>query len=170
MNTTLDNLVSLARLSTSKIPASARTMASFSLFDWIVVGRAGQKEPVSKIITKVLRAEGGQEVATLFGGLRVPARAAALGNGTISHALDYDDTHFAHVGHLSVGILPAALAVAEETNASGAEVCDAFLLGAEGAVRLGMHLGRDHYQRGFHQTATAGAFGAAIAAARLFRL
>lgn len=170
MSTALDNLVSLARLPASKIPAPARTMASFSLFDWIVVGRAGQKEPVSTIITNFLRSEGGQEAATLFGGLRVPARAAALGNGTISHALDYDDTHFAHIGHLSVGILPAALAVAEETNASGAEVRDAFLLGAEGAVRLGVHLGRGHYQHGFHQTATAGAFGATIAAARLLKL
>jgi hypothetical protein len=59
MNTTFDNLVSLARFPASKIPASARTIASFSLFDWIVVGRAGHKEPVSKLITKVLRAEGG---------------------------------------------------------------------------------------------------------------
>lgn len=106
----------------------------------------------------------------MFGGLRVPARAAALGNSAISHALDYDDTHFAHIDYLSVGVLPAALAVAEEMNASGAEVRNAFLLGAKGTVRLRMHLGRDHCQRGFHQTATAGAFGAAIAAARLLRL
>ena len=33
-----------------------------------------------------------------------------------------------------------------------------------------MVLGRDHYDAGFHQTATSGAFGATIAAARLYRL
>ncbi len=37
---------------------------------------------------------------------------------------------------------------------------DAFLLGAEGAIRLGLTLGAGHYNRGFHQTATAGAFDA----------
>jgi 2-methylcitrate dehydratase PrpD len=36
-----------------------------------------------------------------------------LVNGTVSHALDYDDTHFGHVGHPSVAIMPAPLAVAE---------------------------------------------------------
>ncbi len=91
-------------------------------------------------------------------------------NGATSHALDYDDTHFGHVGHPSVGIYPAALAVAEETGASAAAVADAFLLGAEASVRIGMLLGAVHYNRGFHQTATAGAFGATVAAGRLYGL
>ena len=46
----------------------------------------------------------------------------------------------------------------------------AYLVGAEAAVRLGVAFGSEHYQRGFHQTATAGAFGATIAAARLLGL
>ena len=33
-----------------------------------------------------------------------------------------------------------------------------------------MVLGRKHYERGFHQTATAGAFGATVAAGRLLGL
>ena len=65
---------------------------------------------------------------------------------------------------------PAALAVGEETNASAIETRDAFLTGAEAACRIGMVLGRVHYQRGFHQTATAGAIGATVAAGRLYRL
>ena len=93
---------------------------------------------------------------------------AALVNGATSHALDYDDTHFAHVGHLSVGIYPAALAVAEETGSSASHLIEAFLVGAEAAIRVGVKLGPGHYNRGFHQTATAGAFGATIAAGRLY--
>jgi len=95
---------------------------------------------------------------------------AAMANGAISHALDYDDTHFAHVGHLSVGIYPAALAIAEQEDLSAAEMMTGFLLGAEAAIRVGMTLGRAHYNLGFHQTATAGAFGATIAAGRLLGL
>ena len=91
-------------------------------------------------------------------------------NGAVSHALDYDDTHFAHIGHLSVGIYAAALAVGEQNDKSLNDVVDAYLLGAESAIRVGLHLGRQHYDKGFHQTATSGAFGATIAAARLLDL
>jgi 2-methylcitrate dehydratase PrpD len=151
----------------SDLPDSARAMARLSLFDWMVCGLAGVGEPVSAI----LRAHAaGSGAATVFGGGTAPARAAALANGTISHALDYDDTHFGHIGHLSVGIYPAALAVGQEVGADTAAVVDAFLVGAEAAIRLGMVLGVGHYNRGFHQTATAGAFGATIAAGRLYGL
>lgn len=171
MRTTLDHLLAIAALPASAISAKARRYAGYSLYDWLVCARAGTDEPVSAIIGKYLASEGGTGVATVAGSKqKFPARAAALANGTISHALDYDDTHFAHIGHLSVGIYPAALAVGEEVGVSAADVRDAFTLGAEAACRLGMVLGRVHYQCGFHQTATAGAFGATIAAGRLYGL
>lgn len=166
----IDKLLDLAALPAAALPDSARQMARFSLFDWLVCGLAGVGEPVSAILRAQALEEGGAMRATLFGGGQVPARAAALVNGTVSHALDYDDTHFAHIGHLSVGILPAALAVGEETGAGAEAVADAFLIGAEAAIRIGLTLGPQHYNRGFHQTATAGAFGAAIAAGRLYGL
>jgi 2-methylcitrate dehydratase PrpD len=168
--TTLSRLLDLAALPTGEIPASARTMAQFSLFDWMVCGRAGIAEPLAVILRDYVAAEGGRPVASVFGGARVPSRAAALVNGATSHALDYDDTHFGHVGHPSVAIYPAALAVGEEMAAPASAVADAFLIGAEASVRVGMVLGTVHYNRGFHQTATAGAFGATIAAGRLYRL
>lgn len=164
------NLLAIAELGESAIPDTARRTARFSLFDWLVVGRAGREQPLARIIREYAADEGGRGVASVFGGGLAPARGAALVNGTIAHALDYDDTHFAHVGHPSVGIMPAALAAAEEVDAPAAAVADAFLLGAEASIRLGMELGRAHYQRGFHQTATAGAFGATIAAGRIYGL
>ena len=80
----------------------------------------------------------------------VPARAAALVNGAASHALDYDDTHFGHIGHPSVAIYPAVLAVGEAKNAAASDVVDAFLIGIEASVRLGMVLGAARYNWGFH--------------------
>ena len=168
--TTLLRLLDLALLPAADIPASARAMARFSLFDWMVCGRAGVAEPLAVILRGYVGAEGGLGVASVLGGGAAPPRAAALVNGATSHALDFDDTHFGHVGHPSVAIYPAALAVGEEMRASAAAVADAFLIGAEASVRLGMVLGAVHYNRGFHQTATAGAFGATIAAGRLYGL
>ncbi|HCD80399.1 MAG TPA: 2-methylcitrate dehydratase, partial [Alphaproteobacteria bacterium] len=73
---------------------------------------------------------------------------------------DYDDTHFASLGHPSVTVIPAVVALADRTGASMAEVKQAVLTGAEVAIRLGVWLGRDHYRTGFHVTGTAGTFGA----------
>lgn len=167
----MDGLLDLAALDAGALPPASRRLAAFSLFDWMSVAVAARAEPMCAIVRDQALAEGGAAIASMVGAaIKVPARAAALVNGTISHALDYDDTHFAHIGHLSVGIYPAALAAGEEAGASAAAVRDAFLVGAEGACRLGMVLGRGHYQRGFHQTATAGAFGATLAAGRLYGL
>ena len=51
-----------------------------------------------------------------------------------------------------------------------AEVLEAAAVGSEAALRVGLWLGRAHYQVGFHQTATSGAVGAAVGAARLLSL
>lgn len=163
----IDIILDIAALPAGEIPGDVRAVARASLMDWIACGRAGADEPLAGKLRDFAASEGGRGSATLFGGGQAPARMAALVNGAISHALDFDDTHFDHVGHLSVGIYPAALAVGEETGASGQAVADAFAVGAEAAIRIGRVLGAAHYNRGFHQTATAGAFGATVAAGRL---
>lgn len=167
---TIDNILDLAAWPARKIPHDALALARLSLFDWMVCGRAGAGEPLARILRDLVDDEGGRPVASLFGGAAAPARAAALVNGATSHALDYDDTHFAHVGHPSVAIYPAALSVAEEVDAPASDVTEAFLIGAEASVRVGLVLGRAHYNRGFHQTATAGTVGATVAAGRILSL
>lgn len=156
---------------THEIPQAASQMAALSLLDWLAVGRAGTSEPVAEGVRALAQQEAGAPQARIFGSRkRVPARMAALVNGTTSHALDYDDTHFAHIGHPSVAVFPAALAVAELAGAGRSDLKEAALIGMEASIRTGLWLGRTHYQIGFHQTATAGAFGAAIAAGRLLGL
>jgi 2-methylcitrate dehydratase PrpD len=96
---------------------------------------------------------------------------AALVNATLGHSLDFDDTHAVAVVHPGAPVIPAALAAAEMTGASGAELLAAIVAGYEIALRLALALPAGaHYDRGFHPTATCGAFGAAAAAGRIFRL
>jgi len=166
----IDHLIELAALPPEKLSARALVLARFSLLDWMTCGIAGVSEPVAEKLRMLAEEEVGRGAASVFGGVAAPARMAALVNGATSHALDYDDTHFGHVGHLSVGIYSAALAAGEEVDASATEVVNAFLVGAEAAIRIGLVLGRVHYDIGFHQTATAGAFGATLAAGRLYGL
>lgn len=160
-----------AHADASRFAPSALDIARCSLLDWAAVGRAGVDEPVSRIVRGLALADGGRAQARIFGAAQaLPARAAAQVNGSSSHALDYDDTHFDYIGHPSVAIFPAALAVAEATGASGQAFLQASLVGLETACRVGRWLGRSHYQHGFHQTVTSGSFGATAACARLLGL
>lgn len=110
--------------------------------------------------------------ATVFGDSRTwtPAVAALL-NGTMGHSLDFDDTHADSSLHPSAPVVPAAFAVGEMVGASGREVLTAIVAGYEVCCRLGNALDpTSHYARGFHPTATAGTYGAAAAAGKLFGL
>lgn len=99
-----------------------------------------------------------------------PAGAAML-NGTLAHSLDFDDTHAPGSLHPSAPIVPAAFAAAEMSSADGKAVIAAIVAGYEVQIRLSLALNpAAHYDRGFHPTATCGAFGAAAAAGRLLGL
>jgi 2-methylcitrate dehydratase PrpD len=99
-----------------------------------------------------------------------PAGAAFL-NGALAHSLDFDDTHAAASLHPGAPVIPAAVAAGEMAARSGAEVLAAIIAGYEVTCRIALALpAGEHYNRGFHPTATCGAFGAAAAAARVFGL
>ncbi|WP_299148230.1 MmgE/PrpD family protein [uncultured Tateyamaria sp.] len=148
-------------------PPEVRDVMALSLLDWAACGIAGHAEGAFAQWSATLRTPG---PCVRFDGAHSGAAEAALVNGTLSHALDYDDTHFAHIGHPSVVTCSVALAVAEGQGAPLSLMLDAALVGAEASVAVGLWMGRDHYQVGYHQTATAGAFGATVAAGRLMGL
>src|ERR671910_2657260 len=88
-----------------------------------------------------------------------PAGAALL-NGALAHSLDFDDTHASATLHPGAPVIPAALAAAEMAGADGRTVLSAIVAGYEVTCRLALALpGGDHYDRGYHPTATCGAFG-----------
>ncbi|MEZ5855042.1 MAG: MmgE/PrpD family protein [Hyphomicrobiaceae bacterium] len=115
--------------------------------------------------------------ASTSGPCTVVARAAkatlhdaALVNGAVSHALDYDDVNQLMHGHPTAPVAAAVLALGEQLGASGRDVLTAFIAGYEVECRLGHMVGDDHYEHGFHATGTMGAFGAAAGAANLLKL
>src|SRR5215831_18257368 len=152
-------------------PAQAVEAARRAILDCLGVMLAGSVEPAARIVADVARAEGGSPLATVVGTpLRTGAVWAALFNGTAAHALDFDDTNFAMLGHPSAPVLTAALAAGELCTATGAEVMHAFLLGFEVETTMGEVVNPGHYARGWHSTCTLGTLGAAAAAARLLGL
>lgn len=153
------------------MPEEAVTRAKRAILDTLGVMLAGSAEPCARIAAEVVAGEGGKPVATVIGqGFAAPARSAALVNGTATHALDYDDVITSMRGHPSPPLLPAVLAVGEETNASGQDVIAAYLVGFEVQCKVGHGLGQSHYPHGWHATSTLGTLGAAAAAASLYGL
>lgn len=137
---------------------------------------ASDMEP-AKIVGEVVDAWGGAEQASAIGrDERYPAAGAALLNGTLAHALDYDDTHLPSVLHPSAAVVPATLSAAEAAGASGEELLAAVAAGDELVVRVGMagydrSLGNSvFFEKGLHATSIAGTLGAALAAAMVYRL
>lgn len=151
------------------LPDAALTHAKHCILDWFGVTLAGSCEPLSKVLVDELGDTAGPN--TLIGnGSRASLIDSALINGATSHALDFDDTVVAMMGHASVAIFPAVLALAEQTGASGQEIISSFVAGFETACRIGQLSFPTHYGIGFHATGTMGTFGAAAAASRLMRL
>ncbi|KAH9842262.1 Cis-aconitate decarboxylase [Teratosphaeria destructans] len=97
---------------------------------------------------------------------------AGLLNAAFAHSLDFDDTYAAGTLHAGVTTISAALTQAESLTSSGMPPSpENFILavsvGYEVTCRLGRELGFEAYERGFHNTGTAGIFGAIAAIAVL---
>lgn len=165
----------LAEAMDAPVPDASLEVMRLCTLDWAICGLGTLRDSILASMSLQAAVTGtgpcsvfyAKDVLAYGGPDRVPARTAALMNGTIGHALDFDDTHFGHIGHVSTVVVPAALAAAEQSGADFDTFNKAARIGAEVATRVGLWLGRSHYQAGWHQTATAGAYGAASAAALL---
>ncbi len=164
----------VAELDYEDIPVEVVDRAKLLVRDLIGIGVRARHEADSTLAmmraTEILGADGGS--CGVFGDSRwfSPA-AAALMNGALGHSLDFDDTHAAASVHPSAVVVPAALAAAQLPGANGREVIAAIIAGYEIICRLGQALGPDdHYERGYHPTATCGAFGAAATASKVMGL
>jgi 2-methylcitrate dehydratase PrpD len=153
-----------------EIPDEAREVARHCLLDFLGCAIAGADDPLTEILVReVANGEAGTQAGLIGRTERATLQTAALVNGAAGHALDFDDTHTA-MGHPSVPVLPALLALAESTGANGRELLAALVAGVELECRLGLLVLADHYAAGFHSTGTLGTFGAAAACAHLLGL
>ncbi|MGP4021467.1 MmgE/PrpD family protein [Saccharopolyspora sp. 5N708] len=156
----------------STVPVEVRERALAAFVDTVGVAIAGHGDGGFQTLLSTMRPELPTGRATILPtGERTSAMMAALLNGGAGHALDFDDVADQIYGHPSVVLVPVVLAVAEEVGASGRDALTAYALGFEVccAIAATMQV-REHYQRGWHSTATIGVLGATAAAAHLLRL
>ena len=174
MGITADLSAFSADISTASLPPAVVERARLLLLD--LVGNIVRARHDAESTAPLLAAVRALGMAAGSGGVfgdcaRYTPAGAALLNGALGHSLDFDDTHAAGSLHPGCPVISAAFAAGEMAVASGADVLAGIVAGYEVACRVALALpAGDHYARGFHPTATCGAFGAAAAAGRVFGL
>ena len=160
-----------AHLAWNDLPDDLVERTKQCLLDWFAVTIAGAQEELTDILVAEALEDGARGPATLVGRSEcVLPSTAALINGAASHALDYDDVNFSMGGHPTVTVVPALLALGEQTKASGRLFIESFVAGYETSGRVGRLVAPSHYQKGFHVTGTVGSFSATAAAGRMLGL
>ena len=103
------------------IPPLAYARAKEAMLDGLGCALVGSPTPIGKLMTRyVQRAQRNAHGPAVIGsGFKTSAALAALANGTMAHALDFDDVNWSMSGHPTVPLLPAVLALGQEVHASG---------------------------------------------------
>ncbi len=155
----------------SDIPTPVFDHAKVAFKDWLGVTFAGRDDPLVKKLIKFCDLMGGNKQATVLGSdTQKTACQAALINGAASHVLDYDDTLEHFLGHPSVTIFPAILALSEWKKKSGSDFLTAYVIGLKAGAVIGACGGLEHYMSGCHPTSTIGHFASAAACANMLGL
>jgi 2-methylcitrate dehydratase PrpD len=161
----------LRSLRAASIPEEVREAGKLHLLDAVGVGLAAAGTGAGRPYLEAAFGLGGDGPASILGsgGGFAPA-TAALANGSLIHALEYDDTHTASIVHGSSVIAAAALAAAEGTRASGDDLLTAYIVGLEALIRIGLAAPGRFQARGFHVTSVGGSMAAALVGATLLGL
>lgn len=157
-----------AGLEFEQIPGPVVEAAKLHILDAVGTGLAALALDELPAPRAVALEMGGEPEATALGlSRRIGPGPAALANGSMMHALDFDDTHEVALVHSSAVVAATALAVGEATGASGRDLIAAAVGGYEISSRIGLANPGAMHRRGFHPTSVCGVFAAAAASARL---
>ncbi len=160
----------IVRTEYKNLPSDAVEKAKRTALDCIGAALAGVSEPVSRTIGAHVTKLGDPAHASVFGSpAKVSVADAALANGSIAHALDYDDCGM-KIGHPSVLVLPAVLSLGEHLGASGKDVLAAYILGLEVEGKIALHADFKLMQSRLNHQSWYGSVGAAAACAKILRL
>ncbi len=163
----------VARVRFAQLSPSAVTATKRALLDAVGVMLAASGScPEVQPFVALARHQGGRPEARILGtGDRVPAALAALANGAMAHALDYEDAFDAASVHPNASLIPAVLALAQARGpVDGRDLLTAIAVGCDLSCRLALSLHRPLEAGGWYPPPILGAFGAVAGAASLLKL
>jgi 2-methylcitrate dehydratase PrpD len=154
------------------LPAEVGAKTKLHILDTFAAMLSGSRLKPGRLAAAYVDRLGGRPEATVIGTRIVTSAVnAALANAMMGHADETDDSHLAGLFHPGCGIVPAALAVAEQAGLGGQALIRAVALGYDVGARIAPALGlrrSDTASHSSHSLATL--FGAAATAAALLGL
>jgi len=154
---------------------SAQTVANTkrALLDGlgVILAASGLSDDVKPFV-QLARSMRDEHGASILGSWeRVSPSAAALANGAMAHALDFEDALDTAAAHPNAALIPAALAIAEShREISGPEFLTAMAIGCDLTCRIALSVGQAVERSPWYPPPIFGAFGAAAAAAKLLKV
>lgn len=131
----------LADMPSRPVPGEVWDRAKMHILDTVASVVAGSQRPAGRRAAGWLERTGDVGPCTVLGqGRSAPPLAAALCNGLSAHAEETDDSHAPSLSHPGCATVPAALALAERTGASGQQFIRAVVAGYDLGGRVGRAL------------------------------
>ncbi len=162
------------RLRYEDIPGDAVESAKREVLDSLATALGGSSKAGVRELVDMVREWGGSEQSTVIAyGVKCPAPNAAQVNGTMIHALDYDDGHQVALVHIGCVAVSTCFAAAERMGkVSGKELITSLALGGDFLARLGLASkpGGSALSAGWHPTTLFGFLGAAAMSGKIFGL
>jgi 2-methylcitrate dehydratase PrpD len=162
-----------SRVAFDDVPPRAIVSARRSLLDALGVSLAASTlVPECLPFAELAREEQAAGPCTLLGfGGRTSPLAAALVNGSLAHALDFEDAHDTALVHPNAPVVPVLLALAEaDASVDGRRLLTAMAVGCDVTCRLSLAAGRRLQERGWYPPSLLAGIGATAAGASLLRL
>ncbi|MFM0251625.1 MmgE/PrpD family protein [Paraburkholderia sediminicola] len=152
------------------VPRAVQTRAKHLILDAVGIALASRGYTYADVSLAAFSELGSGTSPVIGFGRRLALRDAAVMNGVLIHGLDFDDTHSRGVIHSTTSALPCVLALADRDDMSGVDLLAAYIVAMEVSTRVASAAKGGFHQAGFHPTGLVGAFGCAVAAARLLHL
>jgi 2-methylcitrate dehydratase PrpD len=153
------------------IPDDVVTATKYRVLDVIGLSLAGLGTGFGRSVLAAAQAMSPPGPARVWGvGARLAVTTAAFANGSLSQAMEFDDTHNESIVHMSGPSVAAALALAEVVPASGRDVIAAVAIGNEISCRVGCITPGQFHKHGFHPTGLFAPFGTTYLAGRMLGL
>ncbi|HWT77582.1 MAG TPA: MmgE/PrpD family protein, partial [Candidatus Methylomirabilis sp.] len=158
----------VCRLNPAQLSEEVLRQSCRCVLDLVAVAIAGTRTPMTQISARFGYEHFAPGKSTVIGSRRsLSIPGAAWINCNAASALDLDDGHRMAMGHPGAAVIPAALAVAETTGATGREFLAAIVAGYEVAVRASVAR-VPWYKDRMYSSGIWGVFGATAAAGKLF--
>jgi 2-methylcitrate dehydratase PrpD len=156
------------------LPTGVIERAKRALLDWVAVAVAGTSSDAGAFVRSFVSGRHGP-CSVIGSPISADPQSAALANGMLGHALDFDDNSRSAIGHLTTVVAPAVLAAAElrvleDRELSGEVLASGFVAGVEVAAWIGRAVNPAAFRAGVFTTAALGAVGAAAGASRTLGL